>query len=122
MAQFYDRHWKSLPNEVLVALLRTVLPTLDLPLTPWQSELVVPPPARVDNVFRVTLNGTDCLLHLEYQSTLDTDMPERIWVYDIDLERLSRHQLDHPLSVISVVVWTCPGRTRHRSIIANCRD
>ncbi len=33
MAQFYDRHWKSLPDEVIAALLRTVLPTLNLPLT-----------------------------------------------------------------------------------------
>ncbi len=111
MAQFYDRHWKSLPNEVLLALLRTALPMLNLPLTPWQSELVVPPLTRVDNVFRVALAGTDCLLHIEYQSTLDPAMPERIWMYDTDLERQARHQVGHPLPILSVVVWTCSGQT-----------
>ncbi len=62
-------------------------------------------------MYRVTLSGTDCLLHLEYQSTLDPTMPERIWVYDTGLELLARNQVGQILPVVSVVVWTCSGQT-----------
>ncbi len=109
--QFYDSHWKAALPEVLLALLRTVLPTIGPTLTPWQTELAVPSPIRVDNAFLTQLDNVDLLIHLEYQSTIDASMSERIYQYDTQLERLVQQHQRRRVDVLSVVVWTTPGTT-----------
>lgn len=111
MPDTYDRQWKALPSEVLLALIRTCIPSIEGPLTPWQAEMGVTLMFRLDGVFLVVIAGMKILLHVEYQNTLDPTMPKRIYDYDRQLELLAEQHIGIQIPVISIVVWAIPGVT-----------
>lgn len=43
------------------------------------------PTIRADKVFKVMYNGQECILHLEFQSSYDKDMPSRLLKYNVSL-------------------------------------
>ena len=57
------------------------------------------PTIRADKVFKVMYNKQDCILHIEFQSSYDKDMPSRLLKYNVALYE------EHDLTVISIVVY-----------------
>ncbi len=109
--QPYDKLWKGLPSNVLVALLRLALPSIGPELIPFQTELVPPVALRLDGVFLGEVESIRCLLHIEYQNSLDPTMPRRMYEYDVDLERAAFSALGERLPVLPIVIWAVPGKT-----------
>ncbi len=108
---FYDNLWKGLPIDVLVALIRLVVPEIGSSLTPWQTELVPPVTFRMDDAFLGEVAATQCLVHLEYQNSLDPTMPHRMYEYDLELERATKTARQVRLPIISIVIWAVAGET-----------
>ncbi|MEO7019310.1 MAG: hypothetical protein ABI234_04085 [Ktedonobacteraceae bacterium] len=63
----------------------------------------IKPPMRVDRVFKILYRGTLHILHIEFESGADTNMPNRLLVYNVLL------YYEYELPVISIIVY--PFRT-----------
>jgi hypothetical protein len=61
---------------------------------------IVRPTMRADRVYRVSYRGQDHILHLEFQTSYDADLPARLLVYNSVLYQ------DYKLPVISVVIYS----------------
>ena len=107
----YDSLWKALPEEVILALVRTLLPEVTAPLTPWKTELTVVTDRQIDGAFLVEVAGESLLLHLEYQNYLDATMPQRVQEYGSILALQYQQQTQTTIPVISVVIWAIAGKT-----------
>jgi hypothetical protein len=105
----YDSIWKALPDEVILALVRLVVPGIGPKLTPWKTDIKVVFDRDLDNAYLVTLNGVTAILLLEYQNYLDATMPLRIYHYVslLKLQYFQLHQRD--IVVIPIVIWAIPG-------------
>jgi hypothetical protein len=83
-----------------------ILPLL-LPGATYVEEIdveVIKPTMRVDRVFRIIYQGKQYILHIEFESGPDNDMPARLLVYNALL------YYQYKLSVISIIIY--PFRTK----------
>jgi hypothetical protein len=60
---------------------------------------IIRPTMRVDKVFRVNYRGEDHILHIEFESGADNDMPSRLLAYNTVLH------YEYHLPVISMIVY-----------------
>jgi hypothetical protein len=60
---------------------------------------VIPSVMRTDKVFQVQYSGKQHILHIEFESSFDGDLPSRLLVYNAMLYR------DHKCPVITMVVY-----------------
>jgi hypothetical protein len=60
----YDSLWKALPEEVTLALVRTSIPAVTAPLTPWKTDLAVVTDREIDGSFLVDVAGDPMMVHL----------------------------------------------------------
>jgi len=100
-AQPYDTSLKTWVKERPA----DILPIL-LPGTTYQETLdieIIKPTMRVDKVFKVKYLSEDHILHLEFESGADNDMPSRLHAYNAIL------YYEHHLPVISMIIY--PFRT-----------
>ncbi len=105
----YDSIWKALPDEVLLALIRLVVPDIGPTLTPWKTDIKIVFDRDLDNAYLITVNGITAILLLEYQNYLDATMPLRIYHY-VSLLKLRYFQLhQRDIVVIPIVIWAVPG-------------
>ncbi len=107
----YDSLWKALPEEVILALVRSSLPEISAPLTPWKTDLAVVTDRAIDGAFLVEVDGMPLLLHLEYQNYLDASMPQRMHEYASLLDVQYRQQAHTTIPVIPLVIWAIAGKT-----------
>ncbi len=107
----YDSLWRALPEEVTLALVRTLIPAITAPLTPWKTDLAVVTDREIDGSFLVKVDGAPMLLHLEYQNYVDDDMPQRMHDYISTLEQQYRHLHHTTIDVIGIVIWAVAGQT-----------
>jgi hypothetical protein len=101
-AQAYDTTLKTWVQEQA----RDILPVF-LPGAMYEETLnveIIRPAMRVDKVFKVMYRELDHILHLEFESGSDNDMPSRLLTYHAVLYQ------EHHLPVISMIVY--PFRTR----------
>ncbi len=80
---------------------QNILPLL-LPGSIYEETLnveVIRPTMRADKVFKVRYNGQEHILHLEFESGVDSEMTSRLLVYNAILYR------DHRLPVISMIIY-----------------
>jgi hypothetical protein len=105
----YDSVWKALPDEVILALARLVVPGIGPTLTPWKTDIKVLLDRDIDNAYLVTVNGMLVILLLEYQNYADSTMARRIFHYVLllKLQYFQRFQKDIP--VLPIVIWAIPG-------------
>ncbi len=107
----YDSLWKALPEEVILALIRTSLPGIKPPLTPWKTDLAVVTDKEIDGSFLFEVDGKPILVHLEYQNYLDDSMPQRMHEYAGILELQYRQQYHVTIAVVPLVIWAIAGKT-----------
>src|SRR5579884_106208 len=107
----YDSLWRALPEEVTLALVRTLIPAITAPLTPWKTDLAVVTDREIDGSFLVEVDGKPVLVHLEYQNYLDDTMPQRMHEYASILELQYRQQYHVAIAVIPIVIWAIAGKT-----------
>jgi predicted transposase YdaD len=60
---------------------------------------IIRPPMRADRVYRILYQGQPHILHLEFQTSHDADLPARLLVYCSVLYQ------DHKIPIISVVIY-----------------
>src|SRR5271166_703655 len=106
----YDSLWKALPEAVTLALIRTLLPEVTAPLTPWRTEMAVISRREVDGSFLAEVGGVPVLFHLEYQNYLDSTMPRRIHKYASILEQ-QLHAQQVAATLVPIVIWAVAGAT-----------
>src|SRR2546429_547862 len=95
--QKYDTSFKSWVNQQA----HEILPLL-LPGVVYEQTLNVETDrsmVRADKVFRVLYCGEEHILHLEFETGLDTQLPARLLVYNSGLYR------DYQLPVITIVIY-----------------
>ena len=76
---------------------------------------VIRPTLRTDKVFRVHYKGVKTIMHLEFESGNDKDLPARLMVYNSILYK------DYRLPVISIVLYPFRVKLPQPSLYVKCR-
>lgn len=106
----YDSVWKALPDVLILALARLVVPNIGPNITPWKTDLKVLFDRDIDNAYLVEVNGELILLLLEYQNYLDATMALRIFHYVALLKLQYFQQNQQDITVLPIVIWAVKGK------------
>lgn len=94
----WDQSFRRFFGPSAEALLKQVLKDVT-DVQAMSPEIAMEPELEMDSLFRVTYQGQPCLVNVEIQSSLDDEMPRRLFKYG------ARASIVYDLPVISLVVW-----------------
>ncbi|KJR41812.1 Transposase (putative), YhgA-like protein, partial [Candidatus Magnetoovum chiemensis] len=84
MANSYDRIIKETLNDVVTVLISAVLGINADRITPLNAKMQITDEREADFIFEIEENGKTYILHIEFQTTNDPNMPYRMlryWVF-----------------------------------------